>query len=224
MPARGRAYGVLRCPARWHSRRLKWRVDPPVATSLLPKVVTVFRRRVSTWESEALVHVEILRAVLDSLTELKSSIDQGDPSASAVVLDNSSQVTTRSGVWLTEWKNRCIDKGVTEAAAFEAYATCLPALAHCVDVYQWSLRILAISRDVDSGDGELAARGINTAHAVALFTLHCLEDAPTLRLSDRRMTQAALETLSVQMRPLVALGGDIHDVVAQLQRDAGVDA
>jgi len=38
------------------------------------------------------------------------------------------------------------------------------------------------------------------------------------------MTQAALETLSVQMRPLVALGGDIHDVVAQLQRDAGVDA
>ena len=139
------------------------RVDPPVATPLLPKVVTVFRRRVSTWESEALVHVEILRAMLDSLTELKSSIDRSDPSASAVVLDNASQVTTRSGVWLTEWKNRCIDKGVTEAAAFEAYATCLPALAHCVDVYQWSLRILAISRAVDSGDGELAARGINTA-------------------------------------------------------------
>ncbi len=199
-------------------------VDPPVATSLLPKVVTVFRRRVSTWESEALVHVEILRAVLDSLTALKSSINQGDPTASAVVLDNASQVTTRSGVWLTEWKNRCIDKGVTDAAAFEAYATCLPALAHCVDVYQWSLRILAISRDVDSGDGELAARGINTAHAVALFTLHCLEDAPTLRLSDRQMTQAALETLRVQMRPLVALGGDIHDAVSQLQRDAGVDA
>jgi hypothetical protein len=184
----------------------------------------VFRRRVNTWESEALVHVEILRAVLDSLTELKCSIDQGDPSASAVVLDNASQVTTRSGLWLTEWKNRCIDTSATESAAFEAYATCLPALAQCVDVYQWSLRILAVSQDAGSGDGELAARGVNTAHAVALFILHCLEDSPALRLSDRQMTQAALETLGVQMRPLAALGGEIHDVVAQRQRDAAVDA
>jgi hypothetical protein len=194
------------------------------STAVLPKVVTVFRRRVSTWESEALVHVEILRAVLDSLTELKSSIDQGDPCASAAVLDNASQVTTRSGMWLTEWKNRCIEKNATESAAFEAYATCLPALAQCVDVYQWSLRILAVSQDVGRGNEELAARGINTAHAVALFTLHCLEDSPALRLSDRQMTKAALETLSVQMRPLVALGGEIHEVVARRQRDAAVDA
>ncbi len=184
----------------------------------------MFRKRVSTWESEALVHSEILRAVLDSLVELKSGIDQGNPSESDVVLDNAGEVTARSTAWLTEWKNRCIADNATDSAAFDAYSTCLPALAYCVDVYQWSLRILAVSPDTGSRDGELAARGIVTAQAVALFTLHCLEDTPTLRLRDREMTQAALQTLSVQMRPLATLGGEIHSVLVQRQRDAGVDA
>ncbi len=184
----------------------------------------MFRKRVSTWESEALVHAEILRAVLDSLVELKCGIDRGSPSGSAVVLDNAGEVTARSTVWLTEWKNRCIAVSATDSAAFDAYATCLPALAYCVDVYQWSLRVLAISPDAGRGDGELASRGIATAQAVALFTLHCLEDTPTLRLRDREMTQAALQTLSVQMRPLTTLGGEVHGLLMQRQRDAGVDA
>jgi hypothetical protein len=184
----------------------------------------VFRKRVSTWESEALVHAEILRAVLDSLIELGRAIGPDDPSDSVVVLDNASEVTTRSAVWFTEWKNRCIDDSATESAAFDAYATCLPALAYCIDVFQWSLRILATSPEIGSNDGELAARGIATAQAVALFTLHCLEDSPTLRLSDREMTQAALQALGVQMRPLAALGAEVHAVLGQRQRDAGVQA
>jgi hypothetical protein len=166
----------------------------------------MFRRQISTWESEALVHAEILRAVLDSLVEFKSAIDRGTASASAV-LDNASAVTTRSAVWVTEWKNRCIDDGVTESVAFEAHATCLPALAYCVDVYRWSLRV-AIMQDVAGGDRELAARGIATAQAAALFALHCLEELPT----DRAMTHASLQALSAQMRPLTALGGEIRNL------------
>jgi hypothetical protein len=183
----------------------------------------VSRRKLCTWETEALVHAEILRAALDSLGELKSAIDRGDSSGSAVVLGNASQVTTRSAIWLTEWKNRCVKDSATESVAFNSYAACLPALAYCIDVCRWSLGILTTAPERDTVARELALRGVATAQAVSLFALECVHATQNPRRQYRAMSEAGAQALGVQMKPLEILGAQILAVAGQPRSGVGAE-
>jgi hypothetical protein len=101
--------------------------------------------------------------------------------------------------------------------ALSVFWACLPRLLDAADLYSQSLALLASSADLDTGDGDLATRGVGIAKDVSLFALQLLDDTPAFRSIDRAAVDATLEGLDARSKPMLDLIEPIGARVRELR-------
>ncbi|MGD0312373.1 MAG: hypothetical protein ABSC90_07910 [Acidimicrobiales bacterium] len=183
----------------------------------------MWRRKVESWEPEARDECDRLHDALSLLGRQEEAYYSGSANDEEFFGALSSAGDTSESVllWSEEWRVRTATLKTSRDLALSVYRSCLPPLLDAVDLYAQSLVILAMSPDLATGDGNLAATGIEVAKDVSSVALRFLGETPKLRAIDRAAVEATLKGLDIRVKPMLALAGRIGSRAAELRGDGG---
>ena len=205
--------GLIRCPCSLRRMRRTGRAEKA------GKPEKERRPKFEPWETEARDATERLRQALAQLLGWERAFHAGSIEREELLeaLPVASATTASVRDWWQEWHAQTATLRTSRAVALSVFWACLPRLLDAADLYSQSLALLASSADLDTGDGDLATRGVGIAKDVSLFALQLLDDTPAFRSIDRAAVDATLEGLDARSKPMLDLIEPIGARVRELR-------